>query len=66
MRPDMHRSLVIDALEISLFQRRPARGQMIFHSDRGSQYASDDFCAVLDQHGVLPSMSARATIGTTR
>ena len=43
MRPDMHRSLVIDALEMGLFQRRPPKGQMIFHSDRGSQYASDDF-----------------------
>jgi putative transposase len=47
MRPDMHRSLVIDALEMGLFQRCPQKGQMIFHSDRGSQYASDDFRAVL-------------------
>jgi hypothetical protein len=28
------------------------KGKMIFHSDRGSQYASDDFRNVLDQHGV--------------
>ena len=27
MRPDMHRSLVIDALEMGLFQRRPPKGQ---------------------------------------
>jgi putative transposase len=59
MRPDMHRSLVIDALEMGLFQRCPPRGQMIFHSDRGSQYASDDFRQVLDQHGVQPSMSRK-------
>ena len=32
---------------------------MIFHSDRGSQYASDDFRNVLDQHGVQPSMSRK-------
>jgi putative transposase len=59
MRPDMHRSLVIDALEMAVFQRRPPKGQMIFHSDRGSQYASDDFRAVLDQHGVMASMSRK-------
>jgi putative transposase len=59
MRPDMHRSLVIDALEMGLFQRRPPKGKMIFHSDRGSQYASDDFRKVLDQHGVQPSMSRK-------
>ena len=59
MRPDMHRSLVIDALEMGLFQRRPQKGQLIFHSDRGSQYASDDFRAVLDKHSVHPSMSRK-------
>ena len=59
MRPDMHRSLVIDALEMGLFQRRPLKGQLIFHSDRGSQYASDDFRAVLDQHGVMASISRK-------
>jgi putative transposase len=32
---------------------------MIFHSDRGSQYASDDFRHMLDQHGVMPSMSRK-------
>jgi hypothetical protein len=55
----MHRSLVIDALEMGLFQRRPPKGKMIFHSDRGSQYASDDSRQVLDQHGVQPSMSRK-------
>jgi putative transposase len=59
MRPDMHRSLVIDALQMGVFQRRPRNGELIFHSDRGSQYASDDFRAVLDQHGVMASMSRR-------
>ena len=32
MRPDMHRSLVIDALEMGLFQRRPQKGELIFHT----------------------------------
>ena len=59
MRPDMHRSLVIDALEMGLFQRRPGKGEMVFHSDRGSQYASDEFRGLLDRHGVQPSMSRK-------
>ncbi len=59
MRPDMHRSLVIDALEMGLFQRRPQKGELIFHSDRGSQYASEDFRQVLEKHGILASMSRK-------
>ena len=59
MRPDMHRSLVIDALEMGVYQRRPQPGGLIFHSDRGSQYASEDFRAVIDKHGILASMSRK-------
>ena len=59
MRPDMHRSLVIDALEMGVYQRRPQPGRLIFHSDRGSQYASEDFRAVIDKHGILASMSRK-------
>jgi len=59
MRPDMHRSLVIDALEMGVFQRRPWKGELIYHSDRGSQYASEDFRCVLDKHGIHASMSRR-------
>ena len=50
MRPDMHGSLLIDVLEIAWFQRRLDRkAELIFHSDRGSQYASDDSGKVLKQ-----------------
>ena len=59
MRPDMHRSLVIDALEMGVYQRRPNPEGLIFHSDRGSQYASDDFRAVIDKHGMRASMSRK-------
>jgi putative transposase len=42
------------------FQRRPDRkAALIFHSDRGSQYASDDFNKVLKQCGITPSMSRK-------
>jgi Transposase and inactivated derivatives len=58
MRPDMQRKLVIDALEMAWFQRNPdKKTELIFHSDRGSQYASDDFREVLQGHGITPSMS---------
>lgn len=59
MREDLHRSLVIDALEMAWYQRRPRSGALIFHSDRGSQYASEDFRLLLDRHGIRPSMSRR-------
>jgi putative transposase len=60
MQPDMRRELVIDALEMAWLQRRPGRkAELIFHSDRGSQYASDDFSKVLKRCGITPSMSRK-------
>jgi transposase InsO family protein len=60
MRPDMQRNLVIDALQMAWFKRNPGKlAGLIFHSDRGSQYASDDFSAVLKEHGITPSMSRK-------
>ena len=60
MRPDMRRNLVIDALEMAWYQRRPdKKAGMIFHSDRGSQYASDDFRQLLEEYGITPSMSRK-------
>lgn len=60
MRPDMQRNLVIDALEMAWFKRNPGKkAGLIFHSDRGSQYASEDFGDVLKEHGITPSMSRK-------
>jgi putative transposase len=59
MRPDMHRRLVIDALEMGIYQRLPQPGGLIFHSDRGCQYASEDFREVIAKHGILASMSRK-------
>ena len=60
MRPDMQRDLVIDALEMAWFKRNPGKeAGLIFHSDRGSQYASDDFSEMLKDHGITPSMSRK-------
>ena len=60
MQPDMRRNLVIDALEMAWFHRRPDRNnELIFHSDRGSQYASEDFNKVLNELAITQSMSRK-------
>ncbi len=55
----MGQRLVIDALTAAIRSRRSTRGTM-FHSDRGSQYASQAFRAVLKSHGIEASMSRKA------
>ena len=49
--------LCVSALEMAI-DRRSARG-CIHHSDRGVQYASTDYVALLKQHGLQISMSAK-------
>jgi putative transposase len=58
MNERMTRQLVIDALRMAWFRRRPASG-LIFHSDRGSQYASGDFQKQLSIFGMRGSMSRK-------
>lgn len=58
MGEQMTRALVIDALRMAWFRRRPAPG-LIFHSDRGSQYASEDFQRHLAGFGMKGSMSRK-------
>ena len=54
----MQTSLVKDALLMACFRRRPAAG-LIFHSDRGSQYCSQDFQDTLGARGIRSSMSRK-------
>ena len=54
----INRHLVIDALNMAIGARRPEH-DLIHHSDRGSQYTSDDFRDELLKHGIDCSMSAR-------
>ncbi len=54
----MTRALVIDALRMAWFRRQPAAG-LIFHSDRGSQYASKDFTKLLANFNMKASMSRK-------
>jgi putative transposase len=51
-------SLVLGALRMALGRRRPGPG-LIHHSDRGSQYASWEYQKMLDEHGILCSMSRK-------
>jgi len=60
LREDMTRELVIDALRMAWFKRHPGKqAGLIFHSDRGSQYASHDFRDVLKEYGITSSMSRK-------
>ena len=56
--PAMPASLVCDALRMALGQRRPPTG-LIVHSDRGSQYASQEHRDLLARHGLTGSMSRK-------
>ena len=60
LRQDMTRDIAVDALRMAWFKRHPGKdARLIFHIDRGSQYASADFTGVLTQHGITASMSRR-------
>ena len=52
------RQLTLKALEMAVLKRRPPPG-LVHHSDRGSQYASADYQALLATHGLQPSMSRK-------
>jgi putative transposase len=52
-------SLPLLALNRALEARRPGRG-LVHHSDRGSQYACDDYVRRLEQAGAIISMSRPA------
>jgi len=58
LQAHMQTSLVKDALLMACFRRRPAVG-LIFHSDRGSQYCSQDFQDTLKAWGMRSSMSRK-------
>jgi transposase InsO family protein len=51
--------LVLMALSMALTHRRPPSG-LIFHSDRGVQYASADYRRALARVGLIASMSRKA------
>jgi transposase InsO family protein len=58
MTDHMQTPLVSDALRMAWFRRHPEPG-LILHSDRGSQYCSHEFQAVLTGYGMRSSMSRK-------
>ena len=52
------RHLTIKALDMAVKRRGPEVG-LLHHSDQGSTYASEDYQAVLEIHGITCSMSRR-------
>jgi putative transposase len=58
MAEPMGAQLVVDALRMAWFRRKPAPG-LIFHSDRGSQYASTAFAHQIRAFAMRPSMSRK-------
>ncbi len=60
LREDMTSTIVIDALRMAWLKRSPGtKAGLIFHSDRGSQYASYEFNKLLKECGITPSMSRK-------
>ena len=51
--------LAVAALQQAIEQRQPPPG-LVHHSDRGLQYASEEYARVLRLHAVVPSMSRPA------
>jgi putative transposase len=51
--------LATTALERAVMARQPGPG-LVHHSDRGIQYASQDYVSLLNQHQMTPSMSRPA------
>ena len=52
--------LVLDALEMALHLRRPAAGELVAHTDRGSQYTSFRYTQRLADLGIAASVGSVA------
>ena len=58
MKTSLRREIVIDALLMAVWRRKP-KGEVVVHSDQGSQYGSYDCRKFLKDHNLKPSMSRR-------
>lgn len=58
MQSRMHADLVLKALMMALWKRKPAPG-LIIHSDQGSQYTGHEWQKFIKDHGLVCSMSRR-------
>ena len=57
-KPRQTRELVCNALTMALCRRKSVEG-LVAHSDRGTQYASDDYQRLLAENGIQCSMSRK-------
>ena len=58
MRPTMVTEIVLDALLMAVWRRKPKQS-VIIHSDQGSQFSSDEFARWCKDNNLNPSMSRR-------
>jgi transposase InsO family protein len=58
MADHLRAELCVDALVMAIQRHHPPRG-LVHHGDRGVQYASEPYRAVLERHGITQSMSRR-------
>lgn len=57
---NMQSGLIIDALEMAMGRQNISEGEVVAHSDRGSQYASQEYRTRLQRVGIIASMSRKA------
>jgi len=57
LAPNLDASLAVEALDYALADRKPRPASLIHHSDRGVQYASNDYRQRLAGHDITISMS---------
>ena len=60
MEDHMRTELVVDALEMAVWRRKPSAG-LVHHSDRGAQYTAISFAKRLTEVGIVPSMGRTGT-----
>ncbi len=58
MAATMPQELTLAALRMAIANRRPDPG-LLHHADRGCQYAAHDYRRLLDEHGMICSMSRK-------
>lgn len=59
MADHMRTDLVLNALDMALGRQGLIQGQLLTHSDRGTQYASEQYRSTLDSLGIRASMSRK-------
>lgn len=58
MASNLKAELVNNALLMAIWKRKPGKG-LVWHTDRGSQYASDSHLKIIQQHHIIQSMSRK-------